>query len=173
MVHPPPPLSSIPVFSLPDSISTPGTPQVSSFLITDTDTTSDNNDENKKPPFSDPRALLLYVYEDLRRFKEIATENVMLHAADRYISGSGPLVGVEACQQHEERFGKRVKMRVEDVMANDCFGCVMGVMEVGDDIKEKFCGIWRFIWERDRVKAVEHWENLNGIEGVRKVMGGL
>ncbi|KAK3994962.1 hypothetical protein QBC44DRAFT_37408 [Cladorrhinum sp. PSN332] len=207
MVPAPIPVSSIPVFTLPASISTPGTPtptttadqyQGQSLFSSSSPIGSNNNknsngdpdDNGDKPPFTDPRALLLYLYADLARLKEIAAEDVVLHPADRAITGSGPLVGVEACQQHEELFagGGRVKMRVDNVMVNERFGCVFGVLEVGNEEKDKvearFCGVWRFEWferfdggggggSKREVKAVEHWENLDGEGEVRRVMGAL
>ncbi|KAK4466685.1 hypothetical protein QBC42DRAFT_323446 [Cladorrhinum samala] len=156
------------------------------------------------PSFTSPRALLEYLYADLTRFSEVAADHVVLHPADRAVSpggGSGPpLVGVEACQQHEEGLvsGGRVKMRVEEVVANQRFGCVLGVMEMykAEDEEEEegegekkggprgcteegpwvkleanFCGVWRFEWAGGKVKAVEHWENLDGEGEVRRVMG--
>ncbi|KAK4168683.1 hypothetical protein QBC43DRAFT_296696 [Cladorrhinum sp. PSN259] len=200
----PVPISSIPVFTLPASISTPGTPRSTSPVPPNHHHNNINNsfavggatgasagangdsDGAGRPPFTDPRALLHYVYADLTRLSEVAADHVMLHPADRAITGSGPLVGVEACQQHEEGLAKacanssggKLRMRVEDVMVNERFGCVMGFMEVDkgegrEKVEARFCGLWRFEWVDGVVKAAEHWENLDGEGEVRRVMGAL
>ncbi|VBB73242.1 Putative protein of unknown function [Podospora comata] len=123
--------------------------------------------QQNKPPFSSARDLLEYLYEDVTRLSQIASENCVLHPADNSLP---PCLGVAACQAHEEELLKTtrgtLKMRVESITLSSSheFGCVMGKFELGGgEVRETFCGVWRFemgATDGEEVRAVEHWENL-------------
>ncbi|KAK0718893.1 hypothetical protein B0T21DRAFT_351675 [Apiosordaria backusii] len=137
--------------------------------LTPHDDTSSTTAEETRPPFSSPRALLQYLYQDVTRFGGIASENCALHPADRTLP---PCLGVAACQQHEEQLVQstrgtlRMVVEIITVDSRNEFGCVMGLLELGGGVvREGFCGVWRFESWADgngirRVRAVEHWENL-------------
>lgn len=54
--------------------------------------------------------------------------------------------------------GNTLFMDVQDIIANDQFGAVLGILRVHLSSKEiamPFCGLWRF----RNGRIVEHWEN--------------
>jgi ketosteroid isomerase-like protein len=54
--------------------------------------------------------------------------------------------------------GKTLHMDVQQIIANDYFGAVMGILRSrrnGSAMGMPFCGLWRFRHGR----IVEHWEN--------------
>lgn len=103
------------------------------------------------------------IYADLRRIDQYCDDNVVLHTADRGASG-GPaqVVGKAAVLAKEldliRLSGDTLAMEVHNIIANDYFGAVMGVLRTQrahQSIGMPFCGLWRF---RDG-RIVEHWEN--------------
>ncbi|KAK4209299.1 hypothetical protein QBC37DRAFT_294900 [Rhypophila decipiens] len=110
-------------------------------------------------------ALLEYLYQDLSRISEIASKDIVLHAADRDLSSppKQPLKGIQSVQAHEDALiaatGGTLVMDVQSIEANQHFGAVLGVLRAtkpgGQDLAVPFCGVWRFL----DGKAVEHWEN--------------
>ncbi|KAK4178869.1 hypothetical protein QBC36DRAFT_366020 [Triangularia setosa] len=140
----------------------------------------EEGEQEPGPPFTSPYSLLKYLYADVARFRSVASENCVLHPADR---SADDCVGVEACQRHEENLLKATRgtlqMRVEQMTVSSSreFGCVMGQFELGagGEVRESFCGVWRFETVEDEEKGkrkvarvVEHWENLTP-EGGRRV----
>ncbi|KAK4442924.1 hypothetical protein QBC34DRAFT_452814 [Podospora aff. communis PSN243] len=115
--------------------------------------------------FPDTTSLLRYVYEDLSRFSEVVSTDIVLHSADRDLSSppKPPLRGVEAAQAHEDALiaatGGTLVMDVQTITANEHFGSVMGVLRASKagrkDLAIPFCGVWRF----EGGLAIEHWEN--------------
>jgi len=122
-------------------------------------------------------AMLEAIYADLSRIADYCDDDVILHTADRGASG-GPaeVVGKKAVLQKEldliRLSGKTLHMDVQQVMANDYFGAVMGVLRSrrnGSAIGMPFCGLWRFRSGR----IVEHWENAyDAAELGRFLLGG-
>ncbi|KAK0658098.1 hypothetical protein B0T16DRAFT_402990 [Cercophora newfieldiana] len=119
----------------------------------------------KLRPFPDTTSLLRYLYEDLSRISEVASQDILLHTADRDLTSPSkpPLRGVNAAQAHEDGLiaatGKTLVMDVQSIAANENFGTVMGVLRATkpgcEDLAIPFCGVWRF----EGGWAVEHWEN--------------
>jgi hypothetical protein len=106
-------------------------------------------------------SLLADVYADLTRLAHYADDGIVLHRADRQ-PGDAPVVGKDAVMAHEHGLialtENTLLMDVEQIMANDHFGAVMGVLRAelhGRSIGMPFCGLWRF---RDG-RIIEHWEN--------------
>jgi hypothetical protein len=120
---------------------------------------------SRSTSFPDTASLLRYVYADVCRISEVASDDILLHPADRDLvtPPKPPLRGVQAAQAHEEALvaatGGTLVMDVESITANHEFGCVMGVLRATKqgrpDLAIPFCGVWRF---KDGL-AVEHWEN--------------
>lgn len=107
--------------------------------------------------------VLRAIYADLRCIDQYSDEQIVLHTADRGISG-GPaqVVGKAAVLAKEldliRLSGNTLVMEVHDIIANDYFGAVIGTLRTRRDaqaIGMPFCGLWRF---RDG-RIVEHWEN--------------
>jgi ketosteroid isomerase-like protein len=112
------------------------------------------------------------VYADLARIGEHTSADVVLHAAER-----GPAdiryVGRRAVVAKEEELirltGGTLVMDVDQIIANDHFGAVLGVLRAhrdGDTVAEPFCGLWRF---RDGL-IVEHWENAYELAGLTRFL---
>jgi hypothetical protein len=108
-------------------------------------------------------AMLQTIYADLSRIADYCDDDVVLHTADRGASG-GPaeVIGKKAVLDKEldliQLTGKTLHMDVQQIIANDYFGAVMGILRSrrnGSAIGMPFCGLWRF---RDG-RIVEHWEN--------------
>jgi hypothetical protein len=108
-------------------------------------------------------ATLETIYADLSRIADYCDDDVVLHTADRGASG-GPaeIVGRKAVLDKEldliRLTGKTLHMDVQQIIANDYFGAVMGILRSrrnGSAIGMPFCGLWRFRHGR----IVEHWEN--------------
>ncbi|KAI0154961.1 hypothetical protein GGR57DRAFT_101440 [Xylariaceae sp. FL1272] len=114
----------------------------------------------RTPGFKSHRDLLLYLYEDLTKLEQVASQDIVLH---RFDNSSSPLKGLEAAQAHEEALvaatGGTLYMDVESVVANSHFGAVIGILRAQcpglDDLAVPFCGLWRFA----DGQLVEHWEN--------------
>lgn len=107
--------------------------------------------------------VLRALYSDLTRFGEFATDDVVMHTADREINPEGAKVrGREFVTAKERELialtGDTLIMDVEEIIANDFFGAVTGVLRGhrGDQVLAvPFCGVWRFVEGR----IAEHWEN--------------
>lgn len=104
--------------------------------------------------------ILRYIYADLTRLEDYASDDMVLHAAER--TADGDYVGKQAAVAKEHELirltGGTLVMDVEHVVANDYFGAVLGVLRARRDgraLAVPFCGLWRF---RDG-QIVEHWEN--------------
>ncbi|MEV6258615.1 nuclear transport factor 2 family protein [Nocardia sp. NPDC051929] len=103
--------------------------------------------------------VLQEIYTDATSLRHRAADDIVLHPADRSLD---PVVGMEAVIDHVETFNRltgytRV-MDVQDIVANDHFGAVLGVLRATintHDIAMPFCGLWRFHGGR----IIEHWEN--------------
>ncbi len=101
------------------------------------------------------------VYAELPRIAEFATEDIVLHRADRTPENPHALRGVEAALAHERALvrmtGDTLVMDVAQISANDHFGTVIGVLRATSprEIAMPFCGLWRFVDGR----LAEHWEN--------------
>ncbi|WP_448096924.1 nuclear transport factor 2 family protein [Luteibacter yeojuensis] len=103
------------------------------------------------------------IYADLRCIDRYCDDHIVLHTAERGASG-GPdqVVGKAAVLAKEldliRLSGNTLVMEVHDIVANDYFGAVMGILRThrdGSTMGMPFCGLWRF---RDH-RIVEHWEN--------------
>ncbi|KAK0702253.1 hypothetical protein B0H67DRAFT_595390 [Lasiosphaeris hirsuta] len=124
-----------------------------------------SEDMARESLFEDTTSLLRYLYADLTRISEVASEDIQLHSADRNLSSppKPPIKGVRAVQAHEnalvEATGGSLVMDVESISANEHFGTVLGTLRARRhgvaDLAVPFCGVWRF----DCGKAIEHWEN--------------
>lgn len=109
-------------------------------------------------------ALLTALYRDLTTIAAYTTEDVVLHPAARAADPTVPdVIGRNAVLAWERGLisatNGTLEMDVEHVVANDCFGTVMGTLRAkfGDtSFAQAFCGLWRF---RDG-KITEHWENI-------------
>jgi hypothetical protein len=118
-----------------------------------------------KTRFPDTTTLLQYLYQDVRHFHQIASDGIILHAADRDLSTPSrpPLRGIVAVQAHVEALvaatGGTLVMDVSSITANDDFGVALGTLrasrEGAEDLSIPVCGVWKF---RDGL-AIEHWEN--------------
>jgi ketosteroid isomerase-like protein len=102
------------------------------------------------------------VYADLTCLGEYVSDDVVLHDAARGGANDGRHVGRQAVMAKEYQLirltGNTLVMDVQDIIANDHFGAVIGVLRAsdnGDTVAMPFCGLWRF---RDGL-IVEHWEN--------------
>ena len=117
--------------------------------------------------------ILRTLYEDLTRIDEFADPAIVLHKADRGASGGLSMaIGRSAVRNHEidlvERAHQTLHMEVQDIVANDHFGAVLGTLHAtceGQTIGMPFCGLWRF---RDG-KIIDHWENAYDA----RVLGGF
>jgi ketosteroid isomerase-like protein len=107
--------------------------------------------------------ILRIIYADLARIAEYADDNIVLHTADRYLPGrTSPVVGKEAVLAKESDLirltDNTLTMDVSDIIANDYFGAVHGVLRArlnGRENAMPFCGLWRF----RNGRIIEHWEN--------------
>lgn len=118
-----------------------------------------------KPTFPDTTTLLKYLYQDVRHFDQIASEDIILHAVDRDLSTPPrpPVRGIVAVQAHVEALvaatGGTLVMDVSSITANDDFGVALGTLRASREGAEVLaipvCGVWKF---KDGL-AIEHWEN--------------
>lgn len=107
--------------------------------------------------------MLRAIYADLRRIADYADDDMVLHTADRDMPDRPSRVhGKEAVLAKEldliELTDHTLVMDVQDIIADDHFGAVLGVLRArhdGDDIGMPFCGLWRF----RNGRIIEHWEN--------------
>jgi len=107
--------------------------------------------------------ILRTIYADLTRIAEYADDAILLHTADRDIpSRATRVVGKEAVLAKEldliRPTDNTLTMDVHDVIANDHFGVVLGVLRArlnGGARALPFCGLWRF----RNGRIIEHWEN--------------
>lgn len=112
-------------------------------------------------PIHPNTAILQTVYADLSRLGDYASDDVVLHRANRTVEDSQPLVGKDAVMAHEHALldaaGGTLVMDVQHIVANDHFGAVLGVLRIRHprEAAMPFCGLWRF---KDGC-IVEHWEN--------------
>ncbi|MTD58357.1 nuclear transport factor 2 family protein [Amycolatopsis pithecellobii] len=101
--------------------------------------------------------ILRYVYADLERIAEAASDDIVLHPADH----SDPRVGVKEVLAHEQGLiaatGGTLVMDVTQIATSDHFGAVLGILRATspETVAMPFCGLWRF----ENGKLVEHWEN--------------
>ncbi len=117
------------------------------------------------------------IYADLRCIDRYSDDNIVLHTADRGASG-GPaqVVGKAAVLAKEldliRLSENTLVMDVQDIIANDHFGAVLGTLRVrlnGEEVGMPFCGLWRF----RNGQVVEHWENAYDAAALgRFLMGG-
>ncbi|MGK9233658.1 ester cyclase [Inquilinus limosus] len=128
-------------------------------------------------PNAHPNAeALRAIYADLSRIAEFADDDIVLHTADRGVSGRPPqVVGKEAVLAHElgliHLTGNTIVMDVQDITANDHFGAVLGILRArlnGSDIGMPFCGLWRF----RNGRIVEHWENAYDAAALGRFLAG-
>ncbi|MRG97049.1 nuclear transport factor 2 family protein [Polyangium spumosum] len=123
--------------------------------------------------------MLRAVYADLTRIGEFAADDMVLHRADRAFyreAAAGRVVGREAAVRHERDLirstGGTLVMDVEQIVANDHFGAVFGVLrarrEDGATLAVPFCGLWRF---REGL-ILEHWENAYDLAAVQAFLSG-
>jgi hypothetical protein len=83
-----------------------------------------------------PLTRLTYHYKNITRLSQIASPDLILHPADRALTTPPrpPLVGIAACQAHEEAFlaatGGTLVMEVESIRVSETgvFGCALGVL---------------------------------------------
>jgi SnoaL-like protein len=107
--------------------------------------------------------ILRTIYADLSRIVEYADEDVVLHTADRDIPGRATrIVGKKAVLAKEldliHLTDNTLVMDVIDIIANDHFGAVLGILRArlnGSENATPFCGLWRF----RNGRIIEHWEN--------------
>jgi hypothetical protein len=107
--------------------------------------------------------ILRTIYADLTRIAEYADEEIVLHTADRDILGrTTRVVGGEAVLAKEldliRLTDNTLTMDVHDIIANDHFGAVLGILRArlnGRENAMPFCGLWRF----RNGRIIEHWEN--------------
>ena len=108
-------------------------------------------------------AMLREIYADLTKLKQYASDSIVLHTAEREISGATKrVVGRDAVDNKEreliEMTNGTLVMDVQGITANAHFGAVTGVIR-GEAkqgvINMPFCGLWRF----ENGEIVEHWEN--------------
>ena len=103
------------------------------------------------------------IYADLTCIADHCDDDVVLHTADRAITdGPGIVRGKDAVLAQEKALiratGGTLLMDVQDIIANDHFGAVTGILRARlatGDVAMPFCGLWRF---RDG-RIIEHWEN--------------
>ena len=120
--------------------------------------------------------ILRAVYADLSRIGEYCDNDVVLHTADRGASG-GPseVVGKQAVLDKELSLialtGSTLRMEVQNIIANEHFGAVLGVLRANRDshaIGMPFCGLWRF----HNGRIVEHWENAYDVSALSNFLVG-
>jgi predicted SnoaL-like aldol condensation-catalyzing enzyme len=107
--------------------------------------------------------ILRTLYADLSSIDKYVDDNVILHTADREIPGHiTRIIGKQAVLEKELELirlsNDTLLMAVEDIIANDHFGAVLGVLHIciqGKKCEMPFCGLWRF----SNGRIVEHWEN--------------
>lgn len=107
--------------------------------------------------------ILRTIYADLTCIAKYADEDIVLHTADRDIPGGAKrVVGKEAVLAKELDLIRMTEntlvMDVQDIIANDQFGAVLGVLRAQLNHREvamPFCGLWRF----RNGSIIEHWEN--------------
>lgn len=106
--------------------------------------------------------ILQDIYNDLGCISKYAADDIVLHTSDQGTSGRTQIVGKENVVAKEldliRLTGRTLKMDVEQIIANEHFGAVIGTLHArnnGFDIEMPFCGLWRF----HKGKIVEHWEN--------------
>jgi hypothetical protein len=112
------------------------------------------------PAAAHPNVEILHaIYADLTRIGEYASDDIVLHPAER---GVADAVGKEAVVAKERQLisltGNTLFMDVQHITANDYFGAVLGVLRArlnDEDLAMPFCGLWRL---RNSL-IVEHWEN--------------
>ncbi|WP_437691731.1 nuclear transport factor 2 family protein [Sorangium sp. So ce176] len=105
------------------------------------------------------------IYADLTRIGEFAADDMVLYTASRDLRGdrgAGRVVGKQAAVAHERELirltGGTLVMDVHEIVANDQFGAVLGVLRAhlrGASLAMPFCGMWRF---REGL-ITHHWEN--------------
>ncbi|KAK1827443.1 hypothetical protein QBC39DRAFT_361929 [Podospora conica] len=123
--------------------------------------------------FPDTTSLLQYLYQDIRHFREISSDDIILHPADRDLSTPPrpPVRGVVAVQAHAEALvaatGGTLSMDIDSITANDHYGVALGTIRASREGVEALaipvCGVWKF---KDG-KAVEHWENAHDAAKIR------
>ncbi|MFI8301807.1 nuclear transport factor 2 family protein [Streptomyces nigra] len=114
--------------------------------------------------------VLRTIYADLTRLGDYAADDIVLHTANREVMPeSGKIYGKEAAVAKERQLvaatGNTLVMDVQEIIANDYFGAVTGVLRAHRNAKElamPFCGLWRFCDGR----IVEHWENAYNLAGL-------
>jgi len=116
--------------------------------------------------------VLRAVYADLMCLDRYASDDIVLHRADRGLEEPGVCRGIEAVRAHHAALlrstGDTLTMDVHEVVADGCFGAVLAVLRARSPrvIAMPVCGLWRF--ERGRV--VEHWENAYEPRELRRLL---
>lgn len=121
-------------------------------------------------------SVLRAIYADLRTIGRYVSDDVVLHSAEREMPGQiGKYVGAQAVAAKEAELirltGGTLVMEVEQIVANDHFGAVTGLLcaeQYGAKIALPFCGLWRF----DGGQIVEHWENAYDVTAFAQFLGG-
>jgi len=105
--------------------------------------------------------MLRTIYADLPKLADYATDEIVLHRANRSAEDPRVCRGIQAVLAHEQALirltGNTLVMDVTHSAANEYFGAVLGILRATypQEIAMPFCGLWRF--EGGRI--VEHWEN--------------
>jgi ketosteroid isomerase-like protein len=106
--------------------------------------------------------MLRAIYADFSLLAKYASDDIVLHAAGSRGIMAGDYVGKQAVLAKEmelfRRSGGSLAMTVQDIIANDHFGVVLGPVTANRDghrFEGDFCGLWRFRGGH----IVEHWEN--------------
>lgn len=116
------------------------------------------------------------IYANLRCIGEYVDDDVVLHSAEREITGmKADYVGRQEVVEKEQELirlsGDTLVMDVQSIQANDHFGTVIGTLRAylrGRDMAEPFCGVWQF---RDG-RVIEHWENAYDARAVGRFLMG-
>ncbi|WP_024802774.1 nuclear transport factor 2 family protein [Nocardia sp. BMG51109] len=109
-------------------------------------------------------AMLRTIYADLTQLERFATDDIVLHPADRDRQPR-QVRGKHAVAAHEhallDRTDNTLVMDVTDIVADDYFGAVLGTLRASRPrtIAVPFCGLWRFVGGR----IAEHWENAHDL----------
>jgi SnoaL-like domain len=116
--------------------------------------------------------ILQEIYADLTRLEDHASDDIVLHEAEREQDASGYVGKPAAVQKERELIGESggtLVMDVHQIMANDHYGAALGVLRAhhGDDtLAVPFCGLWRF----EDGLIVEHWENAYDVPALRRFL---
>jgi len=116
------------------------------------------------------------IYADLRCIGDYVDDDVILHAAEREVTGmKADYIGRQEVVEKERELVRltdgTLLMDVQGVQANDHFGTVIGTLRAhlrGHDMAMPFCGVWQF---RDW-RIIEHWENAYDVHAFGRFLMG-